>query len=221
MSKHGGPFPRKDAEFNSYINSAIPYLFTHRTRLQVNATNINILNAKLADWNVLFPKTQDKNQRTTALTEEKNNLREEIEDLLRAMLNDIPESILTEADRNTLNLPERDRVPTDTEVSDNPPDLDLKETGVGFQKIHAQNFEDPDFDGIPDGVSHIRTTWHIGDNPPANPGDFSETKDFTTAIFNINFLPEDAGKMVHIAGRYIGNRGQEGPWSKVVVVGIA
>ena len=221
MVKKRGPFPTKDTDFDSYINQAIPYMGVEKVRLSITNPNVTAMNAKLADWNVLFPKTQDDTQRTTTLTGEKNDLREEIEDLLRAVYDDIPESVLTTEDRDKLNLQERDDVPTDTEVPANPPDIELKETGVGFQRVHAQNFEDPDFDGRPDGVSHIRASWHMGDNPPANPRDFDKMKDFTTANFKVDFAPEDAGKMVHLAIRYIGHRGQEGPWSKVVSVGIA
>jgi hypothetical protein len=220
MPDRRGPIPPKDADFNTYINTAIPYLQANDARLGVSGPNVNALVGFLNDWNVLFPKTKDRTQRTPALTEEKNKLRDKIETLLRKVYADIPESALTTNDRNKLNLPERDTVPTDTELPDNPPNIDLKDNGVSFQKVLAHNFEDPDFDGKPDGVNLINAAWHIGDNPPAHPKDFDNDKDFSTALFKIQFDAVDSGKKVRIAIRYIGNRGQEGPWSKAISVGI-
>ena len=104
-------FPVKDADFSNYINISIPYVSDSKTRLVLTPTaqsNITALEALLntADkgWNSVYPLCCNSATVTTTLVATKKSLRTQIETLLRAVYADIPQSVLTQTDRDTLNI---------------------------------------------------------------------------------------------------------------------
>lgn len=147
--------PRKDADFNDYILRAIPYLQANDARLGVSGPNVNTLVGMRNDWNVLYPKTQNPDVRTLAITAQKNDLKKEITDLLRAVYRDIPESRLTQDDRATLNLKERDREPTRVAVPGHAPDVDIEKVEHRQVTLRLTDPENPDTKARPErGASH-------------------------------------------------------------------
>ena len=140
-------FPSKDADFNDYLVIAVPYLNTHAARLQISTANIAQLNTLYSGangWTAIYTKSQDPNTATSTITADKTTLRGDMEDLLRDIYDDIAESALTEADRQTLKLPERDTTPTHAPVADHAPTVTI------------------------DGYTHLQITLRITD--PDNPG---------------------------------------------------
>ena len=222
MGKNRDYIPGDDDGFNTFVNNMYAKVMAKKGpwNIPTSAVNqfINFLNA----WNPAYALVKDPNTNTRPNKRKKNTVRKALQDFVRQFVKQYLafNPAVKDNDKKSMKLTVPDKEPTDRELPDDPPDIELKKSGVGYQKIHAQNFEDPDFDGVPDEVSHIRAAWHIGDDPPVNPRDFSTKKDFSTALFQIDFKPEDSGKKVHIAIRYIGHRGQEGKWSKKIAVGI-
>jgi hypothetical protein len=105
-------FPTKDADFNTHLGSVVTYLNSEAARLQVAATRLATLTTLKTAWDDLYPKSTNPNTSTKTIRDQKNDTRESIETLLREIYDDIPASVLTPADRNELNLPERDSIPT-------------------------------------------------------------------------------------------------------------
>jgi hypothetical protein len=102
-------FPDKDADFNDYFGIVYAYLIepANLARFLISATNLANLNAFKTQWDILYPQSQSTNTATKTIIDNKNILRGDIEELLRDIYGDIPESVLTTGDRNTLNLKER------------------------------------------------------------------------------------------------------------------
>lgn len=102
-------FPDKDADFNDYFGIVYAYLIdpANVTRFLISATNLTNLNTVKTNWDTQYPQSQNTNTATKTIVDNKNILRGDIEELLRDIYGDIPNSVLTTGDRNTLNLHER------------------------------------------------------------------------------------------------------------------
>ena len=99
-------FPTKDADFNDYFGIAAPYLNTNAGRLVISPGNLALLATLSGQWAMLYPASQSTNTATKSIIDDKIILRDDIEELLRDIYDDIPKSVLTTGDRNTLNLHE-------------------------------------------------------------------------------------------------------------------
>lgn len=148
-------FPDKDSEFNNYLNNVIPYLVAEAARLQITTARTTTLTDLKTAWDDKYPKSQNTNIATKTIVDEKNALRATLEQELRDTFDDIPKSLLTSADRNTLNLPERDATPTKRGKIDTKPGVILKlQAGEGVW-VECRVSEDssrasrhPDSDGV-------------------------------------------------------------------------
>lgn len=70
--------------------------------------------------------------------------------------------------------------------------------------------------GKPKGVSSCEIAVWVGDNPPNN-GDACAQKDrYTKSPAIIIFSADDAGKKLTFFARWIGAKGQPGPWCSAV-----
>jgi len=107
-----GRFSTKDADFSNDLNTIVPHLNSEAARLQVAATRLSQLNDLKTDWDDLFPKSTNPSTSTKTIRDTKNQTRQNMEALLREIYDDIPNSVLTNDDRDKLNLPERDSIPT-------------------------------------------------------------------------------------------------------------
>lgn len=101
-----GIFPTKDADFNNYFGIAGPYLAGNAMRFLISATNLSQLNTFIMNWPPLYSSSQNSNTATKTIIDNKIIMRGDIEELLRDIYDDIPNSVLTTDDRNTLNLHE-------------------------------------------------------------------------------------------------------------------
>lgn len=100
-------FPTKDADFNDYFTIVSAYLVTHAARLLISATNLGALGNFITNWPSLYSSSQNTSTATKTIIDNKIIMRDDIEELLRDIYDDIPKSALTTDDRNTLNLHER------------------------------------------------------------------------------------------------------------------
>lgn len=214
-----GIFPTRDAEFNTYFGTALSYLTANNARLQVAAADLTELGAIKTDWDVKFPLTQSSNTTTTTLVEEKNELRDDAEDLLRKIYGDIPQSLLTPADRNTLNLKERKPGSPRPAIITEP--ILIPETLPGaFVKFvcRVENDESrpsihPDADGV-----EIKVSIDAAPPTPPNPNqDFQYTFFSSKASFKQATDPSLAGKRLYAIARWKNNTDdtKSGPWCRV------
>jgi hypothetical protein len=212
-----GPIPTRDDDRNVYFNSAIPYLHTHKARLVVSDDNDSALTDSLEEWNVTFPKSQDPNQSTKTIREDKDDLIDVIEDTLRQVYADIPQSALTTADRNTLNLKERDTNPSPRPAITVAPIA--KVTGTAGARIDYIFRTDTDSNRASkqkdsDGVEIVYT---IGTAVPASPLECSKSVFTSKAKGIIEAQIGDAGKKLYGYARWKNNsdNSKSGPWSQL------
>lgn len=221
-----GPFPTKDADFNTYIITAIAYLVAHLARLGVSTDNRDALLALLGDpatddtWLSIYPLSQDSNTRTKTITKRKNDLRKAIEDELRVVYDDIPESALITEDRNTLHLPERDTEPTRVPVPGHAPDVEIEKVEHLKVTLRLTNPEDPDTKAKPHGVKATQVFIFIGTEEPASNADYSYYGETGKFLFEVIHPDTDVNKTMWIIGRYVNTRGEVGPFSRDESTGL-
>jgi hypothetical protein len=212
------PFPSKEADLNTYFNLAITYLLTNAVRLLVSPANQAALAALLADWNNAYPLSQNPNTRTVTTTATKDTVRDNTKNTLRAVFADIPESALTEADRTTLNMPERSNSRTPAPVPTTKP---IAQVDTSKRLEHTIRFTDEDGSAAkPDGVRGCQIWMKIG-SPAVDPDELSYLATDTRSPYVYHFEGKEAGKAVYYWLRWENTRGETGPWSDSVMATIA
>ncbi len=196
--------PIKDGDFNTYIKLAIPYLQANDARLGVSGPNVNEMVDKLNDWNDLYPKTQDDTQVTPILIDDKNDLRDEIEELLREVFDDIPQTALTNADRGKLKLPKRDDVNTPRPKITTVPFVNLLSRSSATIRVRCRVEKDSTRASRHEHADVIELCYLIGgeDDAPERPADCDTTIIFKRALHTVELDVADARKTFYSFTRW-------------------
>jgi len=238
-----GRFSTKDADFSNDLNTIVPHLISEAARLQIMPATLTLLTNMKTDWDDLFPKSTNPSTSTKTIRDTKNQTRKNMETLLRAIYKDIPDSVLTNDDRDKLNLPERDSIPTPRPAIETEPgvivnsragrkiDVECRVTGDSSRPSRH-----PDSDAIEwrANVTPMPQTGGTTAPPPAG-GTTAEppatdTRQPTAPAFRTGIvskakftiqLPEaDAGKMANIQCRWVNitDSTKNGEWSAAVSI---
>jgi hypothetical protein len=216
-------FPTRDADFNSYVIISIPYLDTNKVRLLISAGNVTAMLALKVTWDDIFPKSQDPNQRTTTITDNKNDARADIEDLLRSIYADIPASVLTTDDRNTLNLHERDTTPTPRPAITTSPVAKLS-SGPGARiDVTCRVDNDSSRASIHPDADGVEMAYIVGTTPPASPAACNRIIVSSKAKFTVQADMAEAGKKLFAYMRWKNNTSEDksGPWTSMLSATVA
>ncbi len=226
---NSGIFPTADADFNIYINNANAYLNTQnvKSRLVTTSTATNALNqvtnlitSQGTGWNALYPQSQNPALRTKTITDSKNALRKQIETGFRTIYDDIPKSILTQTDRDTLNL----TLPSTTNTaSPVPTSRPVGSVDTSQRLQHTISFVDsntPTSRAKPDGVRGCQIWIKIG-SPVADPSELTYVATDTKSPYIMQFDGADATKNAFYWLRWENTRGEVGPWSDAVMATIS
>jgi len=207
-------FPRKEADLNSYFQIVVAFLIANATRLLVSAANKAAITAQLATWNTAYPLAQNPDTSTKTAIDNKNIARDELVTTLRSIYKDIPYSVLTPQDRNTLGITEPSTSRTPAPVPSTKP---AGTVDTSKRLAHTINFYDSEGTGIakPDGVRGCQIWLKIG-SPATSPKELDYLATDTKTPYTHEFEGEDAGKMVYYWLRWENTRGETGPWSEPI-----
>lgn len=213
-----GIFPTRDDERNVYYNNAIPYIDANKVRLTVTPASVTNLLSQLANWNTTYPKVKDANLSTKTFRDEKNELVKKIEEMLREVYADIPASLLTEADRNTLNLKKRDLVPTGRAAISITPYIKVNSLNGALIDIICRTDSDSTRASKLKGADGIEMQYSVGGTAPASPADCPKNYFSTKSRFKLQLDVADATKKVHCFFRWKINSdaAKSGPWTKLI-----
>jgi hypothetical protein len=240
MSKHSGPFPNPDAEFNDYLQPAVPYLNVNWDRLVPASGGGGVppsppppggtpdprraqMMELFARWNIKYPLSQNPNTRTATITDDKDELREDIESLMRGIFADIPQSRLTNADRETLHLPRRDAVPSPRPAMDSAPFTDLKAGDGSTIKFTNRISSDASRASMHPDTDVLEMKWilvAINAPAPSAPEACPNTEISTKAIFSMPFGIANAGKRFYCYMRWRNNTDPQksSPYSQIMTI---
>jgi len=172
-------------------------------------------------WNIKYPQSQNPDTRTSTITNEKNSLRKEIEILLRNIFADIPESWLTEQDREIFNLKQRDSTPTTVQPMSYAPDIDIEKIEHLQHTLRFADPQNPHTQAQPAG-QQIEVERMVG-NAGLNESQINFGNAVITGKFLhiISFTAAEVGKTAYYRCSYITNTGKRGPWSAMTSAVIA
>ena len=215
-----GPFPDQEAAFNTYLQAACPYLEANKTRLGISTDNSDALNTDFGSWNTKYRTATTAATRTKIAIQEKDAARGVIEGTMRTIFADIPQSVLTTTDRDTLNLPERDSTHTPAPVPTTRP---VGQVDTGERLQHTISFRDEAGAGKakPAGVRGCQIWARIGGTtPPVSASELTYIATDTKTPYVLHFDGADGGKNVYYWLRWENTRGETGPWSEAVMATI-
>jgi hypothetical protein len=205
--------PTSDADFNLWQSSL-------QTLAQANATLWGILAADLAalvlqqtSWTTAFAKASNKQNRTSADVQAKDDSRRVYEKGIRNFVAQwlAHNPKVTDSDRQRMGLTIKSTTHTPVSVPSTSP-LGTIDFSVRLQ--HSISFVDETNSASkakPDGV-HGCEVW----SKLADAADFSYLAVCTRSPYVINYNTADANKTVSYRLRWVNTRGQQGPWSSVV-----
>jgi len=217
----GGPIPSTDAEFNDYVNDAHVYFNTSGNSPRIiSGANLVAYNLKIGAWrgpsgnNGVYAKSQNPATRTETTIQDKANLRKEIEDLLRDIFADIPNSVLTTTDRSTLHLPARDEEPSPVPAPNHGPLALIDKIDHLLHKIRFRDPQNPNTKAKPQGVVLIMCEQII-----VNGGQEADERNISTTgkfLHTFNYVEAQVTKTVKFRARYLNGKGEAGPWGPYV-----
>ena len=221
----GGPFPTENSLINDYFALVVPYLENNAARLAIEAGNITILN-DLYDkssgvpsedgWSQIWVSYSDPAVVNKTFRDRLKTRKKQIQDHLRVIYADIPNSKFIDTDRNTLNIHERDSTPTTIQAVTFAPVLSFEEVKNGIQIVRFQNPETPDSNAMPDNQD-AEVQQFVGASGLAdNDIPFAHMEDTGKHLLQVNFTPEQKEKTAYYRARYETDTGKTGPWSDVV-----
>lgn len=211
------PFPSKDTDLNSYFQTAVPYLVANTARLLISAENQTKLDVVFHDWNSVYPASQNTNTRTKTIVQNKEVARTNFMNALRIIYGDVPASVWTNEDRNTLNLttPSTSRTPVPAPIT-----KPIAQVDTNRRLEHTVSFTNEDGSHAkPVGVRGCQIWFKIGE-PAIDPSELSFMATDTASPLTHQFNGEHAGKNVYYWLRWENTRGETGPWSDVVMATI-
>jgi hypothetical protein len=211
------PFPSKDSDLNSYFQTAVPYLTSNAVRLLISEENQTRLNDSLTDWDLIYPNSQNSNTRTKTIIQNKDIAKVNFINLLRVVYGDVPASVWTTEDRNTLNLapPNTSRTPAPV-----PSTKPIGQVDTSKRLEHTISFTNEDGSHAkPARVRGCQIWFKIGE-PAIDPSELSFMVTDTASPYTHHFAGEHAGKNVYYWLRWENTRGETGPWSDVVMATI-
>ena len=211
------PFPSKEAELNTFFNQVVPYLLANAVRLLVSDANQTKLTAQFTGWNTAYPLSQNPTTSTVTTTATKDAARDDLKDTIRAVYADIPESVLTNADRTTLNQPEHSTARTPAAVPTTKP---IAKVDTSKRLEHTISFTDEDGSAAkPEGVRGCQIWLKLGD-APKDPKELTYIATDTRSPYLYHFDGADASKTAHYWLRWENTRGETGPWSDAVAATV-
>ena len=216
---HNGRFPSKEAELNNYYQNTTPYLVANAARLKILPDWITALGANFTDWNTNYPASQNPATSTKTIVDRKNLANQNMMSTLRIIFDDIPESVLTIEDRNTLNLQQRSTTRTAAAVPNTKP---VAQVDTSKHLEHTISFSDestPNSSAKPDGVRGCQIWMKLG-SPVADVSELQYVATDTASPYVNHFQGVNAGKPVYYWLRWENTRGETGPWSDAVMATI-
>lgn len=211
------PFPSKEAELNLYFQIAVGYLIDNNVRFLISNETKTELQDLLNQWITIFPLSQNANTKTKTIVQSKDEVKETLMNLMRSVFADIPASVLTIEDRNTLNLAERSTTRTPSPV---PTTIPIGQVDTSRRLEHKISFTNEDGSSAkPHGVHGCQIWYKIG-TPAVDPSELSFMFTDTASPHIHQFNGEHVGKNVYYWLRWENTRGETGPWSDVVMATI-
>jgi len=178
------------------------------------------------DWLERYNLSINTNTKTKTIVEEKNQLRKDFTAFAEPVLNHISSSLnIVAADRNTLNLPARDRSPSARPaITEEVVTILQTEPGCNIRFTH-RTIGDGSRSSILPISNGVEIRWIIlplGTPAPETPEDCTHSFIATKSIHNMAFGIENTNKRFHAFFRWVNTSdpSKNGPWSEPMTTNV-
>ena len=207
--------PRSDAEFNLWQTSIITQVQASATTWGILPADVTALVALQTSWIATFAKANNKQNRTPADVQSKNDARDAYEKGLRKFIAQwltnnakVPNS---ERQRMGLTVKTETRTAASVPVSTPVATIDFS---VRMQHtIHFADEATPRSKAKPAGVHGCEVWMKVGGDMPKDATGFTYLATDTASPYVATFEGDDTGKTVWYLLRWVNTRGERGPWS--------
>lgn len=209
--------PRSDPEFNVWQGNIILLVDGNAEAWGIPPAEITALKARQTAWATAFTKANNKQNRSAADVQAKNDTRELFEKSLRNFVAQwlSNNNKITDSDRERMSITVKSdtRTPVAVPVSNPIGTIDFS-----VRQQHSLSFIDSvtHAKAKPDGVQGCEVWMKAGGEPPKVDSEFSYVGTDTRSPYRVSFTVADIGKMVYYRMRWINKRGQTGPWSSTI-----
>jgi len=210
--------PSADADFNVFQAGVVSDTQTNATAWGILAADITALVALQLIWTNAYAKASNKQNRTTADVQAKNDARANYEKALRKFiaqwLSNNPK--VPDAERQRMGLTIKSGAHTAVGTPTSSP---IATVDFSTRLQHALPFVDentPTTKAKPDGVHGCEIWIKLGNPAPVNDSELSFLGVCTRSPYTVSFKGDDAGKTAYYWLRWVNSKGQQGPWSSPV-----
>ncbi|MDR2898628.1 MAG: hypothetical protein LBU99_07405 [Spirochaetaceae bacterium] len=213
-------FPDREAEFLVWLENFSAVLTANAAVWDIPAKAADDLANQVNAYAAVYKKAKGEDG-TKALIVEKNEKQKGVIEKVRRIKNRYidPHDGVTNSDRERLGLPLRGRVssaktkPKSRPVLEVTPTNHLQHTVTVLNQISGTKKK-------PEDAYGICTVWDIRDSAPESADELRHPTFKRKATEVINFEACDRGKRVFYAACYQNAKGEKGPWSVIVEMGI-
>ncbi len=211
---------RSISQIEKELFTAVPYIIANNQRLGVYDDLLNRLEENLKDWDEIYPKYKDVNQKTKVVVDQFSELRKRVEANLSEMkqfLKHKGDLVLTQADYDNLfiNRDKESRMPVP--VPKDQPLLTVVSQSRRTLRIQASISDLPDFNHqsiLKKGIREVKIYVALrdpGDISVPTASEYISYAEFTTTTFNLVFSEADIQKTAYIKGALVNTKAEEGP----------
>ncbi|MBP1640473.1 MAG: hypothetical protein H6Q17_2056 [Bacteroidetes bacterium] len=214
--------PRSDTKFNIWQNNLISETETNGPNWGIVSESIAPLKPLQAKWISVFTVACNKQNRTSADVQAKDDARYDFEPALRSFVAEYltSNSKVSDADRTRLGLNVRSESRTSSPVPDSCPVGRIDFSARQQHTIHFSDEATPTSRAKPDGVHGCEIWMKVGE-APASVADLTYLTTDTATPYVVTFNESDAGKTAYYRLRWVNTRNERGPWSALISATIA
>ena len=204
-------FPVKEGDLNTYFGISTNYIKNNKVRLLVSADNDTLLSTLFAAWETRYPLAVNEATSTKTAVYEKDETAIEMKKVLRVIFGDIPSSVLTATDRDTLLIPVSGGAHSNIPLTNSHPNGAVDASKRLQHKLTILD-NDSSKKAHPHGVSACEVWQKIGGDKPLHESELSYVGSTSTDVFYTDFTSDSAGLMVYYWVRWVNIRNERGTW---------
>ena len=210
--------PSNDAEFNLWQTSLIDIVSNNVGNWEISTADFASLKDWQTKWIDAYGKASNKQNRTSADVQAKNDARVIFEPAIRSFVAQwlSNNSKVANSDKERMGLTVKS---TSRKAAPTPDSRPLATVDFSVRLQHTLHFYDeasPRSKAKPKGVHGCEIWMKMGGDAPKSASELSYIATDTATPYTVNFDGADAGKTVYYWLRWVNTRSERGPWSSQV-----
>lgn len=209
--------PRGDADFNNWQANLLTQVNDGADGWGIPADNVAVLTDKQTVWAAAYGKANNRQNRTPADVQAKDDSRKDYTSVLRSfnaqwLANN---SRISDADRERMGLTVKSGTRTATSVPSTSPAGSVDFSNRLRHTIHFYDEATPHTKAKPAGVHGCEIWAKVGGEAPKAASELAYLATDTATPYVLDFDGADAGKTVYYWLRWVNSRNQQGPWGRM------